>query len=462
MIAKIVPVLLSGGGGTRLWPVSSVGVPKPFLPLVGGRSTFAATLGRIADRALFAEPMVVARTEHRRLIANELAANGTSARLVLEPEAMSTTAAIAAAAAAVDDADALLLFLAADHVIRDESGFRDAVATARPAVEAGRIVIFGIEPDSPQTGYGYIRPGAKRPGAAKVSDVSAFVEKPTRDRAETLIAEGCLWNSGYFFARAATVLAEIDRLAPVTAKAAKAAVAEADRHGDAILLAREPFITAEPISFDHAVLEKTDRAAVVAARFDWADVGTWASIRDLSDHDDQGNVIVGNAALIDTRNSLVRTDGPRIGVIGLSDTLVVAANGAVLVAPLAEAGGVRDLATAFSGQRAGPAVETIFDSGPGYRIARLVIGPGARHSARIPIGHTDHWTVVSGRVDLTIDDGAVRALTAGQSVILSSSDAIDVLNPGDGPATIATVRHGESDAVDGTVTGHAKGAPTTP
>ncbi|MCP4383856.1 MAG: NTP transferase domain-containing protein [Hyphomicrobiales bacterium] len=451
MTVKIVPVLLSGGAGTRLWPASSAGVPKPFLPLVGGRSTFAATLARVADPVLFANPMVVARIEHQPLIAAELSAAGTRATLVLEPEAMSTTAAIAAAAAATNDPDDLLLFLAADHVIRNDGEFRKTVATARPAVESGHIVIFGIKPDSPQTGYGYIRPGAGLDNIDRVFEVAAFVEKPDTDRATTLIAEGSVWNSGNFFVRAATALDEIERLAPVTAAAATTAVEQARRDGDIISLAREPFITAQPISFDRAVLEKTDRAAVIAAGFDWADVGTWASIWNISEHDNRGNVIVGNATTIDTDESLVSTDGPRVGVIGMSDAIVVAANGAILVAPRAKADIVRGLVDTFSVRRAGGIAAEVIDAGGDYHVTRLVIDPGARYASPVPVGSTAHWTVVVGSVDVTVD-GAVRSLAAGQSVTFASGMAPNAVNRAESPATIIVASHGNNRERNGIIT----------
>ncbi|WP_421725103.1 mannose-1-phosphate guanylyltransferase [Bauldia sp.] len=441
MTAKITPVLLSGGAGTRLWPASSVGVPKPFLPLFHGRSTFAATLARVSDPALFAAPMVVARTEHRPLIDREMAAAGMGATLVLEPEAMSTTAAIAAAAtvAAEQEPDVLLLFLAADHLIGNDAGFHDAVNAAQPAAEAGRIVVFGIAPDGPHTGYGYIRPGGPLDGSDAVSTVAAFVEKPPLDRAKALLAEGCLWNSGNFFMRADTALAEINRFAPVTAKAASAAVAAAERWGDAILLAHEPFVTAEPIAFDHAVLEKTEKTAVVAAHFDWADVGTWQSIWEASDRDPAGNVTDGATALIDVRESLVTTDGPKIGAIGLSEIAVVAANGSVLVAPRARAGEVRALAEAVAETEANavePAVETIVD-GPSYRVMRLRIAPQGRLE-RPASGHTAHWAAVKGNVELAIKRN-FRPLPQGQSLTVLRGSRVEVRNPGAATATVIVI-----------------------
>ena len=456
MNKPIQPVLLSGGAGARLWPVSNAGVPKPFLPLVGGHSTFDATLQRVADRTVFADPLIVARREHRYLIEAALSEAGARGTLLLEPEAMGTAAAIAAAAAwaVARDPQALILVLATDHVIHDGQAFLQSVAAARPAAEAGQIVVFGIAPSGPDAGYGYVRRGAPCDDAA--SPVAAFVEKPDADRARHLIAEGCLWNSGNFLMQASTAIAEMERHAPATAGAAATAVRGASRSGGVVGvvdLARAPFPDADRISFDHAVLEKTDRAAVVAASFDWADVGTWASVWAASDRDAAGNVTGGEVALVDTGGSLVQTDGPLVGVVGMSDTVVVAANNAVLVAPRSRAGEVRKLAGALADVESkllgGHARHyrpwgyyQSLDVGESHQVKRIVVNPGARLSLQKHHHRAEHWTVVAGKAEVTIDE-SVRIVGENEAVFIPLGAVHRAANQGDVPAMIIEVQYGD-------------------
>jgi len=449
----IQPVLLSGGAGSRLWPVSNAGVPKPFLPLVKGGSTFDATLQRVADRNVFADPLIVARREHRYLIEAALSEAGAVGTLLLEPEAMGTAAAIAAAAewAAALDPETLILVLATDHVIRDGQAFLQSMAAARPAAEAGQIVVFGIRPSGPETGYGYIRPSAPDAGPAP-SPVAAFVEKPDADKAGRLIAEGCLWNSGNFLMRAATAIAETARHVPATASAVAAAVRNASQSDRVIELAREPF-PPERISFDHAVLEKTDHVAVVAASFDWADVGTWASVWAASERDASGNATTGEVALVDTSGSLVQTDGPLVGVVGMSDIVVVAANNAVVVAPRSRAEEVRKLAGALADVESkllgGHARHyrpwgyyQSLDVGATHQVKRIVVNPGARLSLQKHHHRAEHWTVVAGKAEVTIDE-SVRIISENESVFIPLGAVHRAANPGDLPAMIIEVQYGD-------------------
>ena len=255
----IIPVIMCGGAGTRLWPLSRETRPKPLLPLVGGVSTFAATLHRVAEPGLFGPPLIVANRDHRYMLAAALAETGVAGRLLLEPEPRDTTAAIAAAAQwiASDDPDAILLFLAADHLIRDVEGFRRTVRAARRAAADGAIVTFGIRPTYPATGYGYIERGEPLPGVDGVHRVAAFVEKPDAATAERYIAAGHLWNSGNFMMPAALVLSELAAHAPDILAATAAAVEDANIEADGAATLGESFRSARKISFDHAVMEKT-------------------------------------------------------------------------------------------------------------------------------------------------------------------------------------------------------------
>ncbi len=452
---SILPVLLSGGAGTRLWPASNAGVPKPFLTLVGGRSTFVATLARIAEPELFADPLIVARRDHRYLVEAALSEAGATGTLLLEPEAMGTTAAIAAAAewAAATDPDTLILVLAADHLIRDDKSFRAVVQSARPAAEAGRIVVFGIAPTEPRTGYGYIRPGAPLDGNGAALAVAAFVEKPDAERARQLIAEGCLWNSGNFLMKASTAIEEIARHAPTTVNAAAAAVREAKQVAGVTELAREPFLAADPLSFDHAVLEKTDRAAVVPAVFDWSDIGTWASVWEASDQDAAGNAVQGEVAMVDTVGSLASTDGPLVGVVGMTDAIVVVANNAVLVAPRGRADEVKNLAAALAGVEStllgGHARHyrpwgyyQSLDVGPTHQVKRIVVNPGARLSLQKHHHRAEHWTVVGGKAEVTVDDD-VQTLGENELIFIPLGAVHRAANPGEVPTMIIEVQYGD-------------------
>ena len=341
--------------------------------------------------------------------------------------------------------------LATDHVIRDGQAFLQSVATARPAAEAGQIVVFGIAPSGPDAGYGYVRPGA--PGGDAPSPVAAFVEKPDADRARRLIAEGCLWNSGNFLMRASTAIAETEHHSPAVAGATAAAVRGASRSEGVVELAREPLHGVERISFDHAVLEKTGYAAVVAARFDWADVGTWASVWAASDRDAAGNVTTGEVALVDTGGSLVQTDGPLVGVVGMKDTVVVAANNAVLVAPRGRAGEVRKLAGALADVESkllgGHARHyrpwgyyQSLDVGESHQVKRIVVNPGARLSLQKHHHRAEHWTVVAGKAEVTIDE-SVRIVGENESVFIPLGAVHRAANPGDVPAMIIEVQYGD-------------------
>lgn len=446
----ILPVLLCGGAGTRLWPASTASVPKPFLPLIDGRTLFDATLERVSDPAVFGDPVVVTGCEHRHLAETLAREAGRPATLILEPAAMGTAAAIAAASTWVAERDParILLFLAADHVIRDVAGFRRTMDAARSVAAAGRVVLFGVPPSGPDAGLGYIRPGPTLADAPNASAVAGFVEKPNAERAKRLVDEGCLWNSGDFMMRADTAMTEIARHATATAIAVSDAVRQADTDDNTIVLAESPFRAAEPVSFDRAVAEKTDRAAVVVAEFDWTDAGTWSSVWAVSDRQPADNATSGAPLLVDTEGSLVRSDGPLVGVLGMRDVVVVAANGSVLVAPRERAGEVRRLASIAENPhlrkrhvRPWGAFETL-DSGPTHQVKRLIVNPGARLSLQRHVRRSEHWTVVQGRADVTLD-GAVHRLSENQSIFLPRGAAHRVGNPGRTPTVIIETQYGD-------------------
>src|SRR5262245_34632236 len=314
MPAQIIPVIMCGGAGTRLWPVSRESMPKQFVSLVGQGSMFQQVLERISDPDLFfARPIVITNADFRFVVAEQLRERDIEADIVLEPMRRDSGPAVAvsAALAAERNRDALVLMLAADHVVRKPDEFREACRRAAAAAAEGRIVTFGIEPSHPATNYGYIRPGEKLNGASSgacVRAVEAFVEKPDAATAASYVADRYLWNSGNFLFHATTMLGEIERFEPTMADAAKAAVAGVTRDLDFLRLAAEPFARAPKKSIDYAVMERTKLAAVVPVDLGWSDVGSWSAVWDVLDHDGAGNATDGPVVILDGRNSLVRSD----------------------------------------------------------------------------------------------------------------------------------------------------------
>src|SRR5262249_17996346 len=351
MPAQIVPVIMCGGAGTRLWPVSRESMPKQFVPLVGHGSTFQQGLARISHPDLFARPIVITSADFRFVVAEQLRERGVEADIVLEPMRRDSGLAVAVSAllAAERDRNVLVLVLAADHVVRKPDEFRAACQSAAIVAAEGRIVTFGIEPTHPATSYGYIRPGEKLNGAAARA-VEAFVEKPDAATAASYVAERYLWNSGNFLFHAATMLGEIERFEPAMAKAAKAAVAGLTRDLDFLRLANEPFARAPKKSIDYAVMQRTKLAAVVPADLGWSDIGSWSTVWDVLDHDAAGNATDGPVVMLDSRNSLVRSEEPVLTtVVGLDDVIVVSTADAVLVGGAREGRASEDVGRAAQG-----------------------------------------------------------------------------------------------------------------
>ncbi|MGB3804381.1 MAG: mannose-1-phosphate guanylyltransferase/mannose-6-phosphate isomerase [Sphingopyxis granuli] len=331
----IVPVILSGGSGTRLWPVSTSAAPKQFQPLIGEVSLFRQTLDRVADRARFAAPLVVCGPGHVAPVEADLAAAGIAdARVIVEPAARNTAPAIALAARACDPGS-LLLVMPADHVMTDVTAFLRAIDTARPAVEAGAIATFGIAPSHPETGYGYIAAGEAHPDAPGVHSVRRFVEKPPRERAEAMLAEGDhYWNAGIFLMRADRFLTELERQQPAMAAACTAAMTDARQDGGRVHPDTDAFLRSPADSIDYAVMEGADRVVVAPVDPGWSDVGGWAALHALGAKDDAGNVRIGDVVTLDAERNYLRADGgKRIAVVGVSDLIVVTHGDDILVIP---------------------------------------------------------------------------------------------------------------------------------
>ena len=334
--ARIHPVLMSGGAGSRLWPLSREARPKQLLRLTGERTLLQEAALRGSDPQMFAPLITVANLAHRFTVAEQLTELGVSFRKpILEPVARNTAAAVAVAAlaAAREDPDALILVMPADHVVGDPACFLEAVRAGEPAARRGELVLFGIRPTAPATGYGYIHAGAAVEGAPGVQAVRAFVEKPKREAAEAYVAGGeHFWNAGIFLLPVRTVLAELEAHAPEVLAAARAAFEGAHEDDDFVRLDEAALARAPSISVDHALMEKTPRTAVVPVSCGWTDVGSWSALWELGAGGEADNVTVGDVLTEKTRGSYLRSEGPLVATIGVEDLIVIATPDAVLVA----------------------------------------------------------------------------------------------------------------------------------
>lgn len=442
MDLSIIPVLMCGGAGTRLWPVSRESLPKQFVPLVGQRSTFQQVVERISDPALFGRPIVITHADFRFIAAEQLRECGVDADIVLEPARRDSGPAVAAAAAlaAARDPQALVLVLAADNIFRKPDEFRAACQLAATAAAAGHIVTFGIRPTRPATNYGYIRPGRPLNGAAVLA-VDAFVEKPDAKTAASYVADDYLWNSGNFMFRAGVMLGEIERFEPAIAAGAKTAVAQITRDLDFLRLAEAPFASAPKKSIDYAVMEHTKLAAVVPGDFGWSDVGNWSAVWDVLEHDADGNATVGAVVVQDSRNVLVRSDETVLTtVVGLDDVVVVATADAVLVAARQKTEDVKALVERLKAQNRREATEhrrvyrpwgfyQSVDAGTRYQVKRIVVKPGAKLSLQKHFHRAEHWVVVRGTAEVMVN-GDARTVHENESIYVPIGSLHRLANPG--------------------------------
>ncbi len=342
---KIVPVILSGGSGTRLWPMSVPERPKQFLTLTGAQTLFEQTLSRVAHPALFSEPIIVANTRHVDLLEEQLADCGVNARaILLEPCARNTAPAIALAA--IVAGDAAMLVMPSDHVIADDQAFLEAVRRALPLLDDGWMVTFGIAPTGPETGYGYVQYGDEL--SAGVHQVRRFVEKPDADRAAALLAEGGhAWNGGIFLFRGSTYLAALEKYAPAIYSSVTSAMEKADQKGCFITPDEAEFAACPSDSVDYAVMEKSDKVAVTPVAMGWSDVGSWDALYEIDASVDEGHILA-----LNTENCLIRTDGIKIHMIGVSDMIVVASGNDILILPRGQSQDVKSVVEALKARRA--------------------------------------------------------------------------------------------------------------
>ncbi|HVZ27530.1 MAG TPA: mannose-1-phosphate guanylyltransferase/mannose-6-phosphate isomerase [Rhizomicrobium sp.] len=454
-MSAITPVILSGGSGTRLWPLSRKALPKQFLNLAGPRSMIRETLTRVTG-AGFAAPVVVCAEDHRFLVAEQLRqADVQDARIVLEPAGRSTApaAAIAALLVAADDPGGLLLLTPSDHVVADRGAFAVALEVAVKAAAAGAMVTFGIAPTAPETGYGYIRAGGPLDGAAGAFRIAQFVEKPDRPTAERYVASGGYsWNSGMFLFRADILLAELERLEPALLDACRLALRNAHRDRDFIRLEEAAFCALASRSLDHAVMERTGNAAVVPVAMGWSDVGSWRSLWEIAGRTADGNVLTGNVLAQDVCRSYLRSEGPLVAAVGVENLVVVATSDAVLVCHRNEAQDVRkivDQLEALGSDRhvLGPVVRRPWgsyediDQGPGFLVKRITVNPGQKLSLQMHHHRAEQWVVVEGTALVTC--GARQfSLPAGESTHIPLGEAHRLENPGSAPLVLIEVQSG--------------------
>lgn len=449
----IRPLIMCGGSGARLWPLSRESFPKQFAPLIGKNSTFQETVLRMADAALFGKPLVVTNKRHRFMVERQLAEIGCEADLLLEPMARDSGPAIAAGTAwiARQNPDELVMVLAADHLVRDVPKFRQTVAAGASAAEAGFIVTFGIEPAMPATGYGYLEKGEAIEGSA-ASRLKRFVEKPDAATAQRYLLEGYLWNSGNFLFKASALLAEYARFSPESMAAVEAALAHSVTDLGVPVLDGPSFEQAQKKSIDYQVMEKTDKAAVIPGSFGWSDIGTWDALWDISDKDADGNVAVGEVEMISTRNSYASTDGPLVGVVGMDNAVVVATRDAVLVCDKSRAGDVKHLVDKLRKQGAKQAndharmyrpwgwYQTLELEGR-FQVKRIVVYPGGRLSLQKHFHRAEHWVVVRGAAQVTVGD-KVELLNENRSIYIPLGEVHRLENPGKIDTEIIEVQTG--------------------
>jgi mannose-1-phosphate guanylyltransferase/mannose-6-phosphate isomerase len=436
----IVPLVMCGGAGTRLWPSSREGRPKQFLPLLGSRSTFQDTMRRISDPAVFARPIVITNTQYRFIVKEQLEEIGIDADILLEPTRRDSGPAIAAGAAfaAQRDGDPVVMALAADHMVSDDAAFVAACREACAAALGGRIVTFGVRPDRPATEYGYIRPGPKIGEA--VFTVEQFVEKPDEETARRYIVEGYLWNSGNFVFKADDLLGEYSAFDAETVAAARDAIERAGSDLGFVTIDLEHFARAKPVSIDYAVMEKTKRAAVVPVAYGWSDVGSWHAVWELSQRDAAGNAGQGQAVFVETQNSFASSEKPLVALFGVRDLVVVASEDAVLVADRKNTAQMKRLVGRLKDVAPAVTVDHIrvhrpwgnyqsLDDGARYQVKRIVVKKGGRLSLQYHNHRAEHWIVVRGTARVTIGDD-VKTLHENQSIYIPMGTPHRLENPG--------------------------------
>jgi mannose-1-phosphate guanylyltransferase/mannose-6-phosphate isomerase len=451
----LIPLILSGGSGTRLWPVSRRNLPKQFLALAGRETLFQQTVARTQHLPAVQAPIVVASEDHRFLAAEQLLQSGVNgAAILLEPCARNTAPAIALGAmhALARDPDAMLLVLPADHLIGDGEQFVDAVTRAIPVAQAGWLVTFGIRPDRPETGFGYIRRAEALPEGG--FRVERFVEKPDATTAGGYVTDGGYdWNSGMFLFKAARYLEELGKHAPQMLAAVRAAYASARSDLDFVRVDAELFAAVPDNSIDYAVMEKTQRAAVLPVSCGWSDIGSWSALWMAGERDGDGNLREGDTLTVDTHNSLLRShERHLIATVGVDDLIVVTTPDATLVAHRDAAQDVKKIVDQLKSsgrsehslhrvvQRPWGSYDSL-EAGERFQVKRIVVKPGASLSLQKHHHRAEHWIVVSGTAEVTCDQ-KVFLLGENQSTYIPLGSTHRLRNPGKVPLELIEVQSG--------------------
>jgi len=441
----LIPLILSGGSGTRLWPVSREAHPKPFIQLADGRSLLQKTVDRLAPLDGIAEVITVTNRDHYFVTRDEYAAGGAPYRhfFVLEPSARNTAPALAAGALAAADRhgpEALLLVLPADHLVDDPNAFAATVGEALPLAQAGALVTFGIQPTYPETGFGYIERGAPIAGSPGFQ-VARFTEKPSADAAAVMVASGRFyWNAGMFCFRAATLIEELALHAPEVLEGARRCWEGAEIKDNRANLPQDLFAELPDISIDYAVMEKSARVAVVPADFGWSDVGSWKAVSDLVAPDGSGNRAQGESLFVDSENCYVQSSGRMVAAVGVSDLVIVDTPDALLVAHQNSVQDVKKVA-----QRLKLAKHetyklhrtvlrpwgsyTVLEEGPGFKIKRIVVKPAASLSLQMHYHRSEHWVVVSGTAKVVNGENELLVRT-NESTFIPAGHRHRLENPG--------------------------------
>lgn len=449
----LIPVFLCGGVGSRLWPVSREAHPKQFLPLAGELSMLQDTLTRVGGLET-ADPVVICNDEHRFLVAEQLRQLALEpGAIILEPEGRNTAPAIALAAfhALKSDPDAVLLVLPADHLIRDSEAFLEAVGFALEEARNGALMTFGVIPDAPETGYGYLRLGERR--GSQLFELDSFVEKPDAVAAQEYLESGkYYWNSGMFLFSAAAYIAELRTHAPAIAEACEGAMVKADVDMDFLRPDRAAFLACPSDSIDYAVMEHTQHGAVVPLDCGWSDVGAWSTLWQVSEHDAEGNVAVGDVMLEDCDNSYFRSESRLLAAIGVSDIVVVETPDAVLVADKNQVQNVKQIVARLKSEKRSEAAlhqrvyrpwgsyESLIE-GDRFQVKRITVSPGQQLSLQMHHHRAEHWIVVHGTAEVTCED-KVFTLREDQSTYIPLGHKHRLANPGKIPLELIEVQSG--------------------
>jgi len=448
----MIPVVMSGGSGTRLWPLSRKHKPKQFLALFGENTMFQETLSRLDGLAELQAPIVVCNEDHRFMVADQTQELGIKKpAILLEPFGRNTAPALAIAAlqAMLEGEDPVLLVLAADHVIENIPNFHQAIKTAQEYAEQGMLATFGIVPNSPNTGYGYIRADEKN----TASKVKAFVEKPDLETAKNYVNSGdYYWNSGMFMFKASTLISELEKFSPEILHSCRQALAKGQSDLDFIRLDKEAFENCPSDSIDYAVMEQTDKAIVVPLDAGWSDVGSWASLWECAEQDVDKNVLQGDVMIDDVKNSYIRSDNRLVSVLGLDDVVVVETADAVMVASKESAHNVKSIVSNLTKTKRSEAENhrlcyrpwghyDCIDVGDRFQVKHITVNPGASLSLQMHYHRAEHWVVVTGSAKVTCDDQVIL-LSENQSTFIPLGKKHRLHNPGRVPLEIIEVQSG--------------------